>query len=139
MKTFRIAFVLGAVAGCKVPDAPEGWDPRDVSGNYDLTYDNKLKIYLGLAGGAREVTATGYGNIVGQDIGRTPGFGVFSQHAGYRPKKGTLIRGGIDNLFAKTYAEHISRSGAAVSGFTQTTRVNEPGRNLWVKLNIALD
>jgi iron complex outermembrane receptor protein len=79
------------------------------------------------------------GNIVGQDIGRTAGFGVFSLNAGYRPKKGTLISGGIDNLFDKTYAEHISRSGAMVAGFDQTTRVNEPGRNLWVKLNIALD
>ncbi|BCB25161.1 copper transporter porin [Sulfurimicrobium lacus] len=79
------------------------------------------------------------GNIVGQDIGRTPGFGVFSLNAGYRPKKGVLIAGGIDNLFDKTYAEHISRSGAMVTGFDQTIRVNEPGRNIWIKLNIALD
>ena len=64
---------------------------------------------------------------------------MFSLNGGYRPKKGTLISGGIDNLFDKTYAEHISRGGAMVTGFTQTTRVNEPGRNLWVKLNIALD
>lgn len=79
------------------------------------------------------------GNIVGQDIGSTPGFGVFSLNAGYRPKKGMLVAAGIDNLFDKTYAEHISRSGAMVAGFDQTIRVNEPGRNMWIKLNIALD
>ncbi|MFA7386263.1 MAG: TonB-dependent copper receptor [Thiohalobacteraceae bacterium] len=81
----------------------------------------------------------GKGNIVGQDIGRTPGFGVFSLNAGYRPKKGILIAAGVDNLFDKTYAEHISRSGAMIAGFEQTTRVNEPGRNLWIKLSVALD
>lgn len=73
----------------------------------------------------------GYGNIVGQDIGGSPGFGVISVNAGYRPLKGLLITAGIDNLFdkTKTYAEHISRAGAAVAGYEQTTRVNEPGRN----------
>lgn len=46
--------------------------------------------------------------------------------------------GGVDNLFDKTYAEHISRA-AMVSGFDQTTRINEAGRNIWIKLNVALD
>lgn len=77
--------------------------------------------------------ANNEGSIVGQDIGRTPGFGVFSINGGWRPKKSILIAVGVDNLFDKTYAEHISRSGASIPGFDQTTRVNEPGRNLWVK------
>ncbi|MCX6936683.1 MAG: hypothetical protein NTU80_02110 [Verrucomicrobia bacterium] len=38
----------------------------------------------------------------------------------------------MDNLLDATYAEHISRSGAAVAGCLDTTRVNEPGLNLWV-------
>jgi len=83
--------------------------------------------------------AVNEGNIVGQDIGRTAGFGIFSINAGYRPKKGVLLAAGIDNLFDKTYAEHISRAGAMVAGFTQTTRVNEPGRNLWLRASIAID
>ena len=81
---------------------------------------------------------TGYGNIVGQDIGASSGFAIMSLNAGWRPKKGTLISAGVDNLFDKTYAEFISRSGASIGGFTQTTRVNEPGRTLWLKANIAL-
>lgn len=75
------------------------------------------------------------GNIVGTDIGRTGGFGVFSLNAGYRINKDAQLTLGVDNLFDKTYAEHISRAGAMVAGFTQTTRVNEIGRNLWVKVN----
>lgn len=81
----------------------------------------------------------GKGNIVGRDIGPTPGFGVFSLNGGYRPSKNVLLAAGIDNLFDKSYAEHLSKSGWMVAGFTQTTRVNEPGRNLWVKASMALD
>jgi NifB/MoaA-like Fe-S oxidoreductase len=62
-------------------------------------------------------------------------FTVFSVNAGWRPQKGTLLSLGVDNLFDKTYAEHISRRGSAVTGFTTTTRINEVGRNLWVKAN----
>jgi iron complex outermembrane receptor protein len=84
--------------------------------------------------------ALGKGNIVGQDLGRTGGFTVFSINGSFRPKKGVLLAAGIDNLFDKAYAEHISRTGAtAITGFTQDTRVNEPGRNAWVKASIALD
>lgn len=42
--------------------------------------------------------------------------------------------GGVDNLFDKLYAQHLSRRGGAmVSGFEQTTRVAEPGRTRWLK------
>lgn len=106
-----------------------------------LTYDDKTYSagFLLRAAAEQDRVHAGYGTIVGQDIGRTPGFSVFSLNAGYRPKKGMLIAAGIDNLFDKTYAEHISRAGAAISGFTQTTRINEPGRNIWLKLNIAME
>lgn len=106
-----------------------------------LIYDDKTYSagFLLRAVAEQDRVHAGYGTIVGQDIGRTPGFSVFSVNTGYRPKKGMLIAAGIDNLFDKTYAEHISRAGAAIAGFTQTTRINEPGRNLWVKLNIAME
>ena len=80
---------------------------------------------------------TGYGNIVGQDIGASSGFAIVSLNAAYKPAKGSLISVGVDNLFDKTYAEFISRGGATIGGFTQTTRVNEPGRTVWLKANIA--
>ncbi len=79
------------------------------------------------------------GNIAGQDVGRTAGFGVLSVNAAWRAAKGVLVSAGVDNLADRVYAEHLSRGGAAVSGFTQTTRVNEMGRNLWLKANFKLD
>ena len=79
------------------------------------------------------------GNIAGQDIGRTAGFSVFSVNGGWKAKKGVQLTAGIDNLFDKTYAEHLSRAGADLAGYTQTTRVNEPGRTVWLKAQIAMD
>ncbi|MCD8522917.1 MAG: TonB-dependent copper receptor [Saccharospirillaceae bacterium] len=81
--------------------------------------------------------AEGSGNIVGQDIGKSGGFNVFSLNAGYRPMDDMLLTAGIDNLFDVTYAEHISRSGAAIPGYESTTRINEPGRTLWLKMQWA--
>lgn len=78
--------------------------------------------------------AVNQGNIVGQDIGKTSGYAVFSLHAGYQVMENLLVTAGIDNLFDRTYAEHISRNGATVPGYDVTTeRINEPGRNLWLK------
>ncbi|MDR3055400.1 MAG: TonB-dependent copper receptor [Zoogloeaceae bacterium] len=85
--------------------------------------------------------ALNQGNIVGQDLGKTAGFGVFSVNGGYRWNKNTRLTFGIDNLFDKTYAEAISKSGEAsmISGYEQTTRINEPGRTLWLKAQFALE
>lgn len=79
------------------------------------------------------------GNIVGQDLGPTDGFGIFSMNASYKPTKAIRVSAGVDNLFDKTYAEHISRGGAAVAGYDQTFRVNEPGRTLWLKAQLSFD
>lgn len=106
-----------------------------LEGRLGLTYDTGL-----WSAGAlwrlvddQNRVAEGTGNVVGQDIGQTGGFNVFSLNAGYRAMDDLLITAGIDNLFDVTYAEHISRSGAAISGYEQTTRINEPGRTFWLK------
>jgi len=83
--------------------------------------------------------ALSQGNIVGQDLGRTGGFGVLSLNGSWRPTPGVLVSAGVDNLFDKVYAEHLSRGGAMVAGFEQTTRVNEPGRTVWVKIGANFD
>ncbi|MDR0564825.1 MAG: TonB-dependent copper receptor [Azoarcus sp.] len=79
--------------------------------------------------------ARNQGNIVGQDLGKSSGFGVFSLNGGYRWNKTAQITLGVDNLFNKTYAEFISKSGEAsmIQGYDQTTRVNEPGRTWWLR------
>ncbi len=113
-----------------------------LEGRLGLTWDNRIWSVGSLLRLVSEQDRfdRNKGNIAGQDIGRTGGFGVFSLNAGYRPKKDVLISGGIDNLLDKAYAEHISRSGQTmITGFERTIRVNEPGRNVWIKANIALD
>lgn len=74
------------------------------------------------------------GNIVGQDLGRTGGFGVLSLNGAWRTLGGVLVSAGVDNVLDKLYAEHLSRGGAMVAGYVQTERVNEPGRTLWLKV-----
>lgn len=109
-----------------------------------LTYDNKVWSVGSLLRivGRQDRVDYNKGNIVGQDIGATGGFAVFSLNGGYRPKKGVLISGGVDNLFDRAYAEHISKTGAGTfvpAGYEQTTRINEPGRTAWIKATIAID
>ena len=82
--------------------------------------------------------AIGTGNVVGQDISKSAGFNVFSLNTGYRAGDHLTVTAGIDNLFDVTYAEHISRSGANITGYEQTERINEPGRTYWLKLQWAL-
>lgn len=79
------------------------------------------------------------GNIVGQDQGRTPGFGIFSVNGGYRWNKTGKLSFGIDNLFNKTYAESINRNSVNLAGYEPSKRVNEPGRTLWIKTQLQLN
>jgi iron complex outermembrane receptor protein len=82
--------------------------------------------------------AVNQGNIVGQDIGATAGFAVLSLNAGWKPAKGWLVTGGVDNLFNRAYAEHISRSTSMIPGYlVQALRVNEPGRTAWLKASLT--
>ncbi len=82
--------------------------------------------------------AVNQGNIVGQDLGATGGFAVVSLNAGWKPAKGWLLTTGVDNLFSRTYAEHISRSTSMIPGYlAQALRVNEPGRTLWIKASVT--
>ena len=112
-----------------------------LEGRIGATYDNSVWSVGGLLRmvAAQDRVAVNQGNIVGQDIGRTSGFSVLSMNAAYRASKSVLVSAGVDNLGNRVYAEHLSRGGAMVSGFTQTTRVNETGRNLWLKANFKFD
>jgi hypothetical protein len=55
---FSVAYACGSGTG----GGPG--DPRDVRGNYDVTYDNQLKATLYLGGAVREVTQAGYGGVI---------------------------------------------------------------------------
>lgn len=90
--------------------------------------------------GRQDRVHVGYGNIVGQDLGATGGFATLALNGSWRINRMATLAAGIDNVFDRTYAEHISRAGAAVAGYDPaTTRVNEPGRFLWLKASFALN
>ncbi|WP_084494909.1 TonB-dependent copper receptor [Alkanindiges illinoisensis] len=80
--------------------------------------------------------ALNQGNIVGYDLGKSSGFGVFSVNAAYQfnPLLGLSI--GVDNLFDKTYSEHLNRAGNSAFGYAATEIINEMGRNFWAKVTI---
>lgn len=82
--------------------------------------------------------AVNQGNVVGQDIGPSPSFTVVSLNAAVTLPRGVSISAGIDNLLDREYAEHLSRGGAMLAGYTQTTRVNEPGRTFWLRAGLDL-
>ena len=66
-----------------------------------------------------------------QEVGITPAWGVVDIYGHYRIRQMLNLRFGIDNIFNRTYAEHISRSNLMDN---YAVRVNEPGLTAWVKL-----
>ncbi|AOT07527.1 TonB-dependent copper receptor [Pseudoalteromonas luteoviolacea] len=79
--------------------------------------------------------AIGQGNIAGQDVSQSHGFGTLALNTSYSHSEDLVFNLGLDNVFDKTYAEHLSRSGAMVSGYAQTAKVNEAGRTVWFNMN----
>jgi len=132
-----LAYVRGSN---NTDNTPLGQMPP-LDSRFTLDYDNGVwsaGALLRLVAAQRRYDK-GKGNIVGQDIGgKTPGFGVFSINGGYRLRKELRLTAGVDNLFNKKYAEAISKSGSMIQGYEQTTRINEPGRNFWVKLDLKI-
>jgi len=97
-------------------------------------------VTLGLSGrlvARQDRVDVGSGNVTGVDLGPSAGFGVWGVRAAWQMRKDTRLAVGIDNLFDRAYAEHLNRTGAfAPPGFVPTVRVNEPGRFLWIRLDI---
>ncbi|WP_394204043.1 TonB-dependent copper receptor [Shewanella waksmanii] len=87
---------------------------------------------------AQDRIALGQGNISGQDLAKSSGFGTLAINGSWQHDD-ILISFGIENLFDITYAEHISRSGAGndIPGSEPLFQVNEPGRTAWVKLDLT--
>ncbi|SFN10487.1 TonB-dependent copper receptor [Dokdonella immobilis] len=101
-----------------------------------ITYDAETWSIGALWRGAyaQNRVAEGEGNIVGQDLGPTAGFAVFSLNGGYRLSQGLVLTSGIDNVFNKVYAEHVNAANPGLVGYVNTVRINEPGRTVWLKL-----
>ncbi|HHH9558894.1 TPA: TonB-dependent copper receptor [Pseudomonas aeruginosa] len=102
-----------------------------------LTYERDLWSVGGLwrVVAAQNRVAVGDGNVVGQDFGKTAGFGVFSLNGAYKLSKHFKVSTGVDNLFGKAYAEHLNLAGDAGFGFPGDKAINEPGRTFWTKVD----
>ena len=86
---------------------------------------------------AQHRTALNQGNVVGKDFDMSFGFTIFSLNAAWQIMPRAKISAGIDNLFNKTYSEHLNLAGNSAFGYSADTPVNESGRNLWAKLNVT--
>lgn len=80
--------------------------------------------------------AAGMGNVVGKDFGPSAGFGILSVNAGLAVNKQVSLAIGVDNVLDKAYSEHLNLAGDAGFGFPADTRINEPGRQLWARLQL---
>lgn len=80
------------------------------------------------------------GNVVGRDFGPSAGFAVVSLNGGYRLGPALRLSAGIDNLFGRDHSEHLNLAGSADFGYpAEPVRIQEPGRNLWLKLSVDTD
>ena len=107
-----------------------------LEGLLTLGWENdRLALAAHVRGVARQGrVAPGQGNIVGTDLGETGGFATVGLKAGYRLNDALLLSAGVDNLFDRAYAEHLSKAGEMITGYDRTWQVNEPGRTLWLQL-----
>ncbi|MHC5225386.1 TonB-dependent copper receptor [Ignatzschineria sp. LJL83] len=80
------------------------------------------------------------GNIFGTDKGPGAGFGVVSLNASWKVQDDITVIAGADNIFNKNYSEFVSRSATEIYPYELENkyRVNEPGRRLWLRMNIDL-
>jgi len=122
-------------AGTALPQMPP------LEARVSAGFDNARWSFGVLARGvsAQNRVAINQGNVVGRDLGPSAGFGTLSLNGGYRFNDRVQLTAGVDNVFDRTYSEHLNLSGSADFGYpADPVRINEPGRNAWVKLNFSL-
>lgn len=85
----------------------------------------------------------GSGSIVagGMDLGPSSGFATLALNAGWKINRSSQVSVGVDNVFDRSYREHLSQGSAAIAGYEAPlgVAINEPGRTLWVKAQFKLD
>ena len=110
-------------------------------------YETQQASLIGVmrAAARQNRVSVGDGNVNGVDIAPTPGFAVFGVHGHWRFNQHARLNFGIDNIFDRTYAEHLTKAVQTPEFYNglglnpnagSTTRINEPGRSFWVRLDI---
>lgn len=76
------------------------------------------------------------GNVVGRDFTPSAGFAIVALNTSYAFTKQVKLTVGVDNLFDRTYSEHLNLAGNAGFGFASGTPITEPGRTTWARLGV---
>ncbi len=71
--------------------------------------------------------------VSGMDTGPTPGYAVLDLYGHLALGQRTRLRLGMDNVFDRTYAEHVNEDLNALFG--QPVTINEPGRTIWARID----
>jgi iron complex outermembrane recepter protein len=132
--TLAYAWGENASSGTALPQMPP------LEARLSARYDDQRWSFGGLlrAVAAQSRVAVDQGNVVGRDLGSSPAFVTLSVNGGYRFNERLQLTAGVDNLFDRAYSEHLNLAGSADFGYpADPVRVNETGRNVWVKLNVA--
>ncbi|EXF44144.1 outer membrane protein OprC [Pseudomonas sp. BAY1663] len=113
-----------------------------LEGRLGLTYerDNWSTSALWRVVAAQNRVAENQGTVVGKDFDESAGFGVLAVNGAYRLNKHFKLSAGVDNLLDKNYSEHLNLAGSAGFadyGLDATSRVNEPGRTYWARVDMS--
>lgn len=76
------------------------------------------------------------GNVVGKDFGPSSGFSTLALHTAYKATSNLTFSVGVDNLFNRTYSEHLNLAGNAGFGYASNQSINNPGRTFWATMTI---
>ncbi len=121
----QLGFVRGEESGGgDLPEMPP------LEGSAALRWERRAHAELGVDFAARqERIDTGFGE------GETPGYAVAYFRLGANLRPGLRIEAGIENLFDKTYARHLTRNAVMpVGDLRPGDRIPEPGRSFTLAL-----
>lgn len=121
-------------SGAALPQMPP-LDTR-LSANFNLRRWSFGLLFRAVA--AQDRIAQNQGNVTGRDLGPSKGFATLAINGGFRLHHNAQLTAGIDNVFDRSYSEHLNLAGNADFGFpADPLRINEPGRMLWVRLGLT--
>lgn len=109
--------------------------PLEFRTNLRYVHDRYSLGLLWRAVAQQNRVSLGNGTIVGYDLQKSPSFNTFAINGSYQLTDGVNVSLGIDNLFDKTYTEHLNKAGSMGLGFTSNQQFNETGRNYWARVD----
>ncbi|MDO6564351.1 TonB-dependent copper receptor [Amphritea sp. 1_MG-2023] len=106
--------------------------PLELNSSLDYQKDQlNVGVEWQLVASQNDICLAGSSNCGGQDVRKTPGYGVVNVHAQYAFERGLNLQLGVDNLMDKAYTVHESRDDSINPDLFQ---VAEAGRSAWVRV-----